>query len=88
MDSTCTKNRRLVGARIRSIRKAQDLSLRTLGLMVGMDHATLSKIENGKLNPSLNTLSKIADGLDVELFELFDVRESPDDDTTYSAVKP
>lgn len=78
----------MVGARIREIRKAQDLSLRKLGLMIGMDHATLSKIENGILNPSLNTLSKIAEGLGVELFELFDVPRSPDDDTTYSTVKP
>lgn len=87
MDSTCSKNRRLVGARIREIREAQGLSLRKLALMVGMDHGTLSKVENGKLNPSLNALTRICGGLGIDLFELFDIKTSTTGETDYAQVK-
>lgn len=39
--------------------------------MVGMDYAYICSIEGGKANPTLDVLSKIASGLDVEIVELF-----------------
>ena len=60
------QNRRLVGARINELRRTQGLSLRKLAQMVN--------IESGQANPTLDALSKIAAGLDVEVIELF---ESP-----------
>lgn len=39
--------------------------------MTNIDYSNLSCIENGKANVSLDLLSKIADGLDVDLKELF-----------------
>ena len=60
-----------VGLRIRALRKARHLTLRRFGLMIGMDRTYLSGVENGKRNPTVDTLSKIADGLDVPLIELF-----------------
>lgn len=71
MKSTCAHNRRLVGERVNELRKAQGLSLRKLAHMVSMDYAYISKLENGRENPTLDVLSKLADGLDVELSELF-----------------
>ena len=66
MDASCQQNRRLVGARINELRK--------LAQMVNMDYAYICNIESGQANPTLDALSKIAAGLDVEVIELF---ESP-----------
>lgn len=74
MDTQCMQNRRLVGARINELRKTQSLSLRKLAQMVNMDYAYICNIESGQANPTLDSLSKIAAGLDVEIIELF---ESP-----------
>lgn len=48
--------------------------------MVNMDFAYLCSIENAKANPTLDTLSKIADGLDVSVVEFF----SGDPETEYA----
>ena len=74
MDASCQQNRRLVGARIKELRRTQGLSLRKLAQMVNMDYAYICNIESGQANPTLDALSKIAAGLDVEVIELF---ESP-----------
>ncbi len=74
MDTQCMQNRRLVGARINELRRTQGLSLRKLAQMVNMDYAYICNIESGQANPTLDALSKIAAGLDVEVIELF---ESP-----------
>lgn len=71
MDSQGLQNRRLVGAAINRLREEQGLSLRKLAHMVGMDYAYICSIEGGKANPTLDVLSKIASGLDVEVVELF-----------------
>lgn len=72
MDSQGLQNRRLVGAAINRFREEQGLSLRKLAQMVNMDYAYICNIESGQANPTLDTLSKIAAGLDVEVVELFD----------------
>ena len=63
--------RQSLGIRIRELRTAQGLSLRKLGLMVGMDYSYLFAIEHGTANATIDALVKIADGLDVELKEFF-----------------
>lgn len=60
-----------VGANIRMLREEQNLSLRKLGLMVGVDFTRLHAIERGSANPTINTLAKIALGLGVDISELF-----------------
>ena len=60
-----------LGLRIRSLRESQEVSLRKFALMVGVDYSYLSNVERGKANVSIDTLAKIADGLGVELRDLF-----------------
>ena len=72
MDASCQQNRRLVGARINELRRTQGLSLSKLAQMVNMDYAYICNIESGQANPTLDSLSKIAAGLDVEVIELFE----------------
>jgi len=56
---------------IRKLRKDLDLSLVALANRCGMDHAPLSKIERGVTHPTTTTLRKIADGLGVQVRDLF-----------------
>jgi transcriptional regulator with XRE-family HTH domain len=56
----------IVGARIRSIRKARGLTLAELSDRIGLTgRGNLSHLERGNVSPRLDTLVKIAEGLDV-----------------------
>ena len=55
---------------LRIEREKQGISLRKLGLMTGLDYTNLSNIENGKGNPTLQTLAKIASSLDIDIITL------------------
>ena len=57
--------------RIKKIRKAKNLSQKDLTTAIGMGAAQYSRIENGKTDPSVSTLEKIAQALGVTLAELF-----------------
>lgn len=48
----------------------KSLSLRKLGRISGIDHATLSKIMNGKRKANLSHLQKLSASLEVELATL------------------
>lgn len=63
--------RKQVGSRIHQLRVSQGLSLRKLALMVGMDYAYLSNIEHGTANPTIGSLERLADGLGIDLRDLF-----------------
>ena len=58
-----------IGRTIAERRKALGLSVRQLGARTGVNYTTLSLIENGKLNASIVTLTKITDelGLTIEV---------------------
>ena len=45
-------------------RKEQQMSQQDLADATGIDRADISKLENGNANPSLQTIKKIAKGLD------------------------
>ena len=58
-----------IGRAIAERRKALGISVRALGERTGVNYTTLSLIENGKLNASIATLTKITDaiGLKIEI---------------------
>ena len=58
-----------IGRAIAERRKALGISVRALGERTGVNYTTLSLIENGKLNASIATLTKITDelGLTIEV---------------------
>jgi transcriptional regulator with XRE-family HTH domain len=56
--------------RIRQLRQEQGLSQAKLAVMADMDPATLNRLEQGKGNPNLRTLERVAEALDVEVAEL------------------
>lgn len=66
----------MLGQRIRLRRKELGLSLRALAKDIGVSASFLSQIERGLASPSINTLRKISQALDVPIFQfLIDSRE-------------
>ena len=60
----------LIGKRIKEARQAKGLSQEALSEKIGMSAKYLSSVERGKENPTLDTLIKLADALEVEASEL------------------
>lgn len=59
--------------RIKEILKEKGVSIKDLAEKLSITSATLSKSING--NPTVETLNKIADALDVSIVELFEPEE-------------
>jgi transcriptional regulator with XRE-family HTH domain len=72
-----------LGERIRKLRHDAGMSLDDLALIAKVSRAYIWGLEKKPSNPSVNVLSKIADGLDVRLVDLFSVthRQPPGDDS-------
>ncbi|MCX5717674.1 MAG: helix-turn-helix transcriptional regulator [Nitrospirae bacterium] len=64
--------KKLLGERIKELRKSRKLSQDRLSEQVDIDPKHLSRIEVGNSYPSLNTLEKIAIALNVEIKEFFE----------------
>ena len=60
----------MLGDKIRQLRKEKNLSLRSLAQEVGVTASFLSQVERELADPSLGTLRKIAEMLNVPVFEL------------------
>jgi transcriptional regulator with XRE-family HTH domain len=60
-----------LSARVREIIRSRGLTLRELAAMTGIPIATLSKVQNNLATLSYVQLTKLADGLGLELNELF-----------------
>ncbi|UUW89634.1 XRE family transcriptional regulator [Nocardioides sp. WV_118_6] len=63
---------REVGARIRALREARGLSLSALAAEAGIGKGSLSELETGQRNPTLDTLYAVATPLGVPLAALLD----------------
>jgi len=66
--------KQLLGARIKELRKAIELSQDQLSEKIGIESKYLSRIEVGKCYPSMEVIEHIADALQVEMMELFNFR--------------
>lgn len=68
----------VVGQRLRHVRRIRGLRLKELGEMAGCSESMLSKIETGRVNPSLTLLRRLVDALGINIVSLFeDGDESP-----------
>lgn len=57
---------------IRNVREKRNMSLYRLVKITGLSYSYLSELENNKIfNPSLKTMYKIANALDVKVDDLF-----------------
>lgn len=84
-------NKKLLGKRIKEIRKSFGYTQEKFSELIGIETSSLSGIESGRFFPSLHVLDKMSNVLDVPLVEFFnffsvDLPENIDDEIT-SIVK-
>lgn len=91
--SSATRSRRVYEKKseqfagtVRALRRAANVTLTDLALRSGLSAATLSKIENGRLSPTYETLLRLADGLQVDIAELFAGKASEEKSTGRRSV--
>jgi transcriptional regulator with XRE-family HTH domain len=65
-----------IGARLKTAREAQNLTLKTLADAMGVTPSLLSQIENDKVQPSLNTLYQLATQLQLSIDDLLDLGDA------------
>lgn len=62
---------------IKEMRAERGVTQAALAAAAGMDPATLNRIEQGKANPNVKTLEKLARALDVEVADFFPKAQAP-----------
>jgi DNA-binding NtrC family response regulator len=62
----------IIGKKIRETRKSKRMTLVQLARMTDLSKSLISQIENAKVSPSVSTLDKISESLEIKLTDLFD----------------
>lgn len=61
----------IVGKNIKRIRESKGISQQELAAKCNFEKSNMSRLEAGRVNPTLSTLEKVAKSLDISLTELF-----------------
>ncbi|MEM7038370.1 MAG: helix-turn-helix transcriptional regulator [Bacteroidota bacterium] len=64
------------GKRIRTLRKEKGLSMEEFAALCEVEYRQIGKIERGETNPTLNTISILAEVLEISLSDLMDFEYS------------
>mgnify|MGYP000595112165 CR=1 FL=1 len=64
-----------LGKKIRAIRTAKDMKITEMSRLSGLTTSLISQVERGLISPSIETLKKIGNVLDVPLSLLFETDE-------------
>jgi transcriptional regulator with XRE-family HTH domain len=67
----------IIGERLRQLRKQKNMSQGDVGEKTGLMPAYISRVENGHTVPSVATLEKFAQALEIRIYELFYDGEEP-----------
>jgi transcriptional regulator with XRE-family HTH domain len=62
---------REIGTNLRSARRLQNITQKELSLRTGIIQANISRIENGRGNPSLRTILRLAEALNLRTRIIF-----------------
>lgn len=60
-----------VGKQIQKLRESKGISQQDLAAKCNFEKSNMSRLESGRVNPTLSTLEKIANALEITLAELF-----------------
>lgn len=60
-----------VGIQIQKLRELKGLSQQDLAAKCNFEKSNMSRLEAGKVNPTLSTLEKVATALEINIIELF-----------------
>lgn len=74
------------GKKLKSIRTNRHLSQEELAFQCNMQASHIGQIERGQKNPTLDTLQKIANGLDIPLTELLNFNTEPNLENTNATI--
>lgn len=74
------------GENIKKIRKEKGLTQKQLGKKLGISQAAIGQFESNKTNPKMETLRRIANALEVDLWEIVEL-EQMDEDTRIQEIK-
>lgn len=66
-----TKVNKRLGEKIREFRKQKSMTQEELAFQAELDYSYMNQIENGKRNPSVEAVDRIAEVLGVNLKDLF-----------------
>ena len=72
----------IIGERIRLLRETKKLSQGDIERRTGLLRCYLSRVENGHTVPSLETLAKIAEAMEINLADFFPGTDTPQDRET------
>lgn len=75
-----------LGQRLKALREEKGLSMRELASQSGTSVSLISKIEAGKVSPTVLSLQKIVESMDIELYEFF--QDGTGDDPSDRIVFP
>ena len=62
-----------IGQRIRELRESKGITQQNLAAICNFEKANLSRIEAGRTNPTVSTLYKISQALEITISELVDI---------------
>lgn len=60
-----------VGKQIQKLRELKGISQQDLAAKCNFEKSNMSRLEAGRVNPTLSTLEKIATALEINIIELF-----------------
>jgi transcriptional regulator with XRE-family HTH domain len=78
--------KQMIGARIKEIRTKRGITQERLSERMEINPKYLSGIERGKENPTLNTLIKLSESLQVDIGEIFSSVEAEDPHRSKSQI--
>jgi transcriptional regulator with XRE-family HTH domain len=62
-----------IGARVRTLRESKGISQQNLAAICNFEKANLSRLEAGRTNPTVSTLYKISQALEISLSDIVDI---------------
>ena len=65
----------VVDLRLREWRERRGYSFRALAEIAGVSYVTLSRIESGRISPTVTMLEKLARALEIDLIDFFPPRK-------------
>lgn len=65
----------IFGKKIKSIRRARDITQEKLADLSGLSLQYIGEIERGRRNPSLTSIEQLSKALDIPMAELFSLEE-------------
>ncbi len=76
-----------IGMKIREIRAAKGLTIKDVSKKTSLSNGFISRMERGDISPSLSSVKKIADALDISVGDLFDKDDAKPGEKASAEIK-